>query len=714
MSPAAQKSPATSAASSQKSWTESNNTYLSAALEWLRLRLQRLAALQAPPSPPVEECQPEPPAAPQSLLAWLLGPPSATPRKVLRPKSPPEPIDFDALIAGAAERLATAAQTMDPPPALTILADRFSLSPFERDLLLLCAAMELDSGMGALCGRAQGEATVRPPTFSLAFATFENPTWDVMSPERPLRFWRLIEPTQGPSQPLTAAALRADERIVNYIKGMNYLDDRITHLLASVQPAPAPLPPSQESIATAIVTSATAYASAPPVIHLMGADLPSKQWVASRVCHSLDLSLMKLRADLLPPGPSETENLARLWQRECTLLPLALYLDAQDADKELTVVNRFLGRTAGLVFLGTREAVPGLSQETLGFDIAKPTRLEQRDLWRGILGTAREAEAHALASQFNFSLADIERIARQAQGAAAAPTRERIWHLCLLTARPRLESLAQRIEVKADWDALVIAESERSLLMQLASQARSRMRVYDDWGFARRMNRGTGLTALFAGESGTGKTMAAEVIANELGLDLHRIDLSGVVSKYIGESEKNLRRVFDAAEDGGAILFFDEADALFGKRSEVKDSHDRYANIEVNYLLQRMEAFSGLAILATNMKSALDPAFVRRLRFIVNFAFPSAVDRKRMWERALPPETPREPLDYDRLSRLNLTGASIHNIALNATFLAATNGNSGRVGMRLLMDAARAEFRKLDKPVSDADFQWTQAQGAVA
>jgi SpoVK/Ycf46/Vps4 family AAA+-type ATPase len=198
--------------------------------------------------------------------------------------------------------------------------------------------------------------------------------------------------------------------------------------------------------------------------------------------------------------------------------------------------------------------------------------------------------------------------------------------------------------------------------------------------------------------------MAAEVMANHLRLNLYRIDLSAVVSKYIGETEKNLRRLFDAAEDGGAILFFDEADALFGKRSEVKDSHDRYANIEINYLLQRMEAYRGLAILATNMKSALDHAFMRRLRFIVNFPFPGVDLRRAIWERVFPPETPLKGLDYERLARLNLTGGSIHNIALNAAFLAAQAGTS--VTMPLLFDAARFELRKLGRPVNERDLRW--------
>jgi len=217
----------------------------------------------------------------------------------------------------------------------------------------------------------------------------------------------------------------------------------------------------------------------------------------------------------------------------------------------------------------------------------------------------------------------------------------------------------------------VLAEDTSRMLRAIVAQVAQRNVVYETWGFAERMNRGLGISALFAGESGTGKTMAAEVMANELRLSLYRIDLSQVVSKYIGETEKNLQRVFDLMEGGGSILFFDEADALFGKRSEVRDSHDRYANIEVNYLLQRMESYTGVAILATNMKNALDAAFVRRLRFIVPFNFPSPVERRVMWKQAFPEMVPIDALDIDRLAKLNLTGASIQNVALNAAFLAA-------------------------------------------
>jgi SpoVK/Ycf46/Vps4 family AAA+-type ATPase len=230
---------------------------------------------------------------------------------------------------------------------------------------------------------------------------------------------------------------------------------------------------------------------------------------------------------------------------------------------------------------------------------------------------------------------------------------------------------------------------------------RQRVTVYERWGFGARSPRGLGITALFFGPSGTGKTLAAEVLANELRLDLFRIDLSSVVSKYIGETEANLRRVFDAAEESGAILLFDEADALFGRRSEVKDSHDRYANIEVSYLLQRMEAYRGLAVLTTNMKSALDPAFFRRIRFIVEFPFPDAAERAAIWRRVFPPATPIDGLDWSRLAALRIAGGNIRNIALNAAFLAADAGEPVR--MSHLMTATRGEYAKLERPLTQTE-----------
>ncbi|MBS0168331.1 MAG: ATP-binding protein [Nitrospira sp.] len=352
---------------------------------------------------------------------------------------------------------------------------------------------------------------------------------------------------------------------------------------------------------------------------------------------------------------------------------------------------------------------------SVAFDIRKPTKSEQHQAWDSLLGAQQNGTAARLAGQFNLNLTTIHQIARTTLSSPAIGQQsipQQLWEACVVDTRPRLELLAQRIEPKATWEDIVLPEPELKLLHELAAQVANRTRVYSDWGFAAKRSRGLSINALFAGESGTGKTMAAEVLANDLRLSLFRIDLSAVVSKYIGETEKNLRRLFDAAEDGGAILFFDEADALFGKRSDVKDSHDRYANIEINYLLQRIEAYRGLAILATNRKSALDQAFMRRIRFVVEFRAHGIQERKAIWERVFPRETETAQLDFDRLAQLNLNGGNINNVAMNAAFLAAGAGTP--VTMPLIFEAARAEFRKLERPIYEADFQWDEETEVVA
>jgi SpoVK/Ycf46/Vps4 family AAA+-type ATPase len=250
---------------------------------------------------------------------------------------------------------------------------------------------------------------------------------------------------------------------------------------------------------------------------------------------------------------------------------------------------------------------------------------------------------------------------------------------------------------------LVLPEQQKSILRDISTHVRQRTKVYQDWGFGSKGGRGLGISALFSGVSGTGKTMAAEVIAKELRLDLYRIDLSAVVSKYIGETEKNLRRIFDAAEAGGAILLFDEADALFGKRTEVKDSHDRHANVEVSYLLQRMEAYQGLAILTTNLKGSLDQAFLRRIRFVVSFPFPDAKGRAEIWQRIFPNQTPTQELDFDNLAKLSVAGGNIRNIALNAAFVAADAGEP--VMMKHILQAAKSEYVKLERSLTDVEIR---------
>jgi SpoVK/Ycf46/Vps4 family AAA+-type ATPase len=343
----------------------------------------------------------------------------------------------------------------------------------------------------------------------------------------------------------------------------------------------------------------------------------------------------------------------------------------------------------------------------------------QMEMWREALGetaASLDGQAESLVEQFDLGPAGIARAAALAEGLARLRPPEAatvqgsdLWDACRQQSGPQLEKLAQKIEPCYGWDDIVVPAEVSRQLREITAQVAHRHTVYQSWGFGKKLNRGRGISALFSGPSGTGKTMAAEVMAQHLKLDLYRIDLAGVVSKYIGQTEKNLRCVFDAAESSGAILFFDEADALFGKRSEVKDSHDRYANIEVNYLLQRMEDYRGLAILATNMKSFLDSAFLRRLRFIVDFPFPDSTQRMEIWRRVFPPAAAVSGLDCGTLARLEIAGGNIRNIAVNAAFLAADEGLP--IGMEHVMRAARREYAKIDRIVMDAEFgRYAQAR----
>ncbi|MCU1682725.1 MAG: ATPase associated with various cellular family protein [Amycolatopsis sp.] len=607
-------------------------------------------------------------------------------------------LDADEERLAAAEDAIREAEACSPPPALVQLARQLGLSRFERDTLLLCASVELDPSIAELCARAHGNELTPYPTFGLAMSILPEAAWEIVAPQRGLRGWRLVEVTARPGQGLIASALRADERIVNYLKGLNYLDDRLAPLLAPLEPVVGiDLPPSQQSVVDGIL------AADGLVVQLAGPDEVSKQLVAAHAAEERGLSALRLAITALPTHPAELDDLARLWQREALLLPLSLYLDAGDADDSdhhRSAAARFLGKVGGSAVFAARESWSDVGRRSLVLDVEPPTPAERVPAWCAALGPGAEtADVDSLAAQFALEVPAIAQIGVSSGGDAAEA-----WKACRARTRPRMDSLAQRLEPKVDWDDLVLSPAADGLLRRIAEQVPQRTTVYETWGFGDRATRGLGVSVLFAGPSGVGKTMAAEVLARRLNLDLYRIDLSAVVDKYIGETEKNLRRLFDAAETGGAILFFDEADSLFGKRTEVKDSHDRYANIETNFLLQRMEQYRGLAILATNMRSALDTAFLRRLRFVVDFTFPGPAERRVLWEKAFPERAPRGELDFDRLAQLQTNGGMTRNIVLNAAFLAASRGSA--ITMPIVLDAARAEFEKLEMPVRAKDFAW--------
>jgi hypothetical protein len=435
---------------------------------------------------------------------------------------------------------------------------------------------------------------------------------------------------------------------------------------------------------------------------LCGDDARGQEEIAALLAQDARRQLYLLRAEDAPASAAEIDQFVALWTREAALLPAALLIQC-GVSTPPAAVRQLLERLPAPLVLASRDPVH-LERLSLRYEVNKPEPAAQKRLWRRALGPAAESLnglLDNLSEQFRLSAETISALGSAAVAGDGRADPDVLWKVCRALARPRLEDLAERIHPMATWDDLVLADAQKQILRQLAAQARYRMTVYESWGFAEKGRRGLGISALFSGASGTGKTLAAEVLARELELDLYRIDLSGVVSKYIGETEKNLKQVFDAAEEGGVLLLFDEADALFGKRSEVKDSHDRYANIEVGYLLQRMENFQGLAILTTNLKSSLDKSFQRRLRFTVDFPFPDAAQREAIWQRVFPSRTPLKNVNPKLLAQLNMTGGSIRNIALNSAFLAAEA--HGAVAMEHLLQAARLEAIKIERPLSDTE-----------
>lgn len=614
--------------------------------------------------------------------------------------------------SAAIATIAEARQLLRAESAIDWLTAAFGLSGFERDLLLLCAGAEMDADLARACALAQGDAARPWVSFGLALATLESPHWSALTPQRPLRRWRLLDIDSHAG--LAAGRLRIDERVLHFLVGINELDVRLAHLLrpALALPHQAGSHAATTQAAIAALKAGNAAGSGQwPVIVLEGDDPAAQEDIATRCADALDLNCLAIQAEDIPLAAEERAALITLWQREATLLGAALLIVVGDPVSPAGEAARHLIERVGGLCLAACPSASALLTKNWRFPVDKPADADRRQLWVDALGPngVRRAgpELDRAASHFRLGSRTVQNIADALQAGLALPAIAGVtapgplWLGCRQESRGGLDHLAQRLDTTAGWDSLVLPEAQLAVLRQIAAHLRQRFTVQQEWGFAARGSRGLGLATLFAGESGTGKTLAAEVLAHTLHLDLYRIDLSAVVSKYIGETEKNLRRVFDEAENSGAVLLFDEADALFGKRTEVKDSHDRYANIEVSYLLQRMEAYHGLAVLTTNLKSSLDTAFLRRLRFVVQFPFPDQEQRLALWQRAFPSATPTRNLDLDKLSRLSMTGGSIRNIALNAAFLAADAGEA--VGMNHLRQAAHAEAAKRERPLADAE-----------
>ncbi|WP_158860382.1 ATP-binding protein [Lunatibacter salilacus] len=610
------------------------------------------------------------------------------------------------------ETIDSVGEVLPTPAALEDLADSFQLSSFERKILVMCAGTELDTELVDIIANFRKDGS-HLPTLSLAMAAFKDAHWSAIFPEAPLRYWNLINITRIGL--LTLSPCTINEYVLHYLIGINHLDHELAVHLKLVLPE-GNLPSSHGAVALALASQVAGFENLGeyPLVQVQGDNTGDRAMVVAEAFAPLGFSTYKLQLGNLPTGLKDLTEFTRLWNRSSLLNRLALFIDMDGADQSSSRPLQYLIENAlGIVVLGSENGMPNFDRSLLTFNLEKPLRNEQENLWRDHLGNfsaTLDGSLSEVIGQFNLNTQSIKKLATATVASLNAEMhgtieadeiKRKLWKVCCKHTRPDLDNLAQRIDPLATWDDLVLPETHKATLKEIAGHVKHRQKVYDEWGFAGKSTRGLGITAMFSGESGTGKTMASEVLANELKLDLYRIDLSQIVNKYIGETEKNLKKVFEAAEGSGAILLFDEADALFGKRSEVKDSHDRYSNIEVSYLLQKMEEYRGLAILTTNMKGSLDKAFLRRIRFVVHFPFPDAQMRAEIWKRIFPKQTPTNSLNFQKLANLNVAGGNIRNIALNAAFSAA--GIGGAVTMQDIQIAARGEYQKLEKQLSAAE-----------
>jgi len=620
--------------------------------------------------------------------------------------------------------------------ALPQLAHIFALSPFELQVVIICLAPELHRKYDKLYAYLQDDITRKKPSVDLVLDLLcESITarWQArayFSTHAPLFHAGILLMTddlQSPSGSSDLARfLKLDSRILNFLLGNNAIDGRLVNIASLYKPA--------LSLENVLVDQAIKrkllnltqhlFSIAKPekkklVLHLHGPYGVGKRELALGICGHLNCYVLHLDTELLLAQECEVENLLRLVFRESLLLQAAVYLDNVEIFfKEEIKSKAFLKTLAKvmveygwLIFLsGEKPWSPQGLFEQMAFhavEIPVPEVPLRRAAWQKALANLNEdAEAEfaaPLADQFRLTPGQIGDAVAFVENQCAMQEGQRqvtltdYYTACRNQSNRKLGELAVKAEPHYGWEDLVLPHDKLAQLKEICSQVKNRYRVFGEWGFDQKLSHGKGLSVLFSGLPGTGKTMAAEVIAHELQLDLYKIDLSGVVSKYIGETEKNLARIFHEAETSNAILFFDEADALFGKRTEVSDAHDRYANIETSYLLQKMEAYEGVVILATNLRQNMDEAFTRRIRFIVEFPFPDEAIRLQIWKNHFPKQAPvSERIDYEFLSKqFQIAGGNIKNIVINAAFLAAENG--GIIGMEHILAGTRREFEKIGK-----------------
>lgn len=610
------------------------------------------------------------------------------------------------------------------------LANIFGLSSFEEDVLVIGLAPEVDRKYERLYGYLQNDATKKQPSvdvvLQLLCSTDEEKLYarHFFDSSAPLVKHRLIEFDDG-GQPLVARFIKVDDRIINYLLGFDQLDPSIAPFTKLVRPqtdlAELVVPETVRRQIQTLISAARGVVRQPLICLLQGPYGAGKKMVAQGICTVWAIPL--LTVDLASLGTREV-NVATVIAcvlREALLRDSAVYLEHFERlnSGDATIVSyresilEALEDFGGVIFIASESPVEldvKIQKNVVRLEIPVPDYRLRKQIWERYLnGRMGDDEVSALATKFKFTGGQIRDALRSAENQALLHERatlslDDLYEGCRRQSNQNLVTFATRIKPKYTWTDIVLPKDKLEQLREVKNYIKYKGVVYHEWGFETKLSLGKGLNVLFSGPSGTGKTMAAEVLASELHLDLYKIDLSMVVSKYIGETEKNLSRIFKEAEQSNAILFFDEADALFGKRSEVRDSHDRYANIEISYLLQKMEEHEGIVILATNLSQNIDEAFKRRMHFTIEFPFPEEEYRYKIWRSLFPKDAPLgDDIDFEFLAKkLAIAGGTIKNIIVTAAFLAAED--SRVITMEHIMKATKREFQKMGKVCSPSDF----------
>jgi hypothetical protein len=709
--------------------------YLQAVLSWLDLRLEReVRRWQTAGQNPADRFRGLHISDEEALALTKLGVGSHWGTGVSLPAEEENRLQtLSEQALAAIHQLDEQATTAEQPIGLQLLARLFDLSTFELWSLVMCLAPALDLRYERIYGYLQDDVTRVAPSIDLMLTLLADGDslarldylkyFDRLAP---LRLYHLILPVEETAKHPSSLrqAFQIAPGIVDWLTG-DYSPSNSLGDWAEIFPAPQTV---EEIIGARQVfdeenlPAPEIFSDVRPLFSLYGSDFLQQELIARQIAVALERPQLRVKF-LTDENPESALEKLHLAVRDARLTGSLLYLQACDIFINsdgclLPACFETLRLAADSVLFSSRNPfkfdpdMPGNGHPLMRAQFQGLSTPERADLWKVLLDGApnelQPGELQTLAGQFSLTSGQIVAAASTAMSQALQQGRTLTSNDLFSAARfhsgHHLAALAHKIEPRYVWDDLVLPETPLSMLREMVDMVKSRPLVLDEWGLGRKLTSGTGISALFSGPPGTGKTLAAQIMANQLGIDLYRIDLSTVVSKYIGETEKNLERIFTDAAQSNAILFFDEADTIFGKRSEVKDAHDRYANIEVGYLLQRMESYSGVSILATNLRANLDEAFTRRLQFIVNFPFPDEEYRLKIWKVLMPPDMPcASGLNLKMMAdRFKLAGGSIRNIIVSAAFLAASNG--GKVEMPHLMHGARRELQKMGKLLTESDF----------